>query len=67
MKLLDNQNFNIMKKEERPIYYNLYKINNIFDNRSSRINLNFSESNMYYDDNEYLIQPFKRIQCLYSN
>ena len=60
MKLLDNQNFNIMKKEERPIYYNLYKINNIFDNRSSRINLNFSESNMYYDDNEYLIQPFKR-------
>ena len=60
MKLLENQNFNIMKKEERPIYYNLYKINNIFNNRRSRINLNFSECNMFYDDNEYLIQPFKR-------
>ena len=61
MKLLENQNLNIMKKEERPIYYNLYKINNIFYNRRSRINLNFSECNMFYDDNEYLIQPFKRI------
>jgi len=61
MKILENQNFNIVKKEERPIYINLYKINKIFNNVRSRINLNFSECNMYYDDNEYLIQPFKRV------
>lgn len=61
MKLIENPNFNIVKKEERPIYINLYKINRIFNNVRSRINLNFSECNMYYDDNEYLIQPFKRI------
>lgn len=60
-KFIENKNFNIVKKEERPIYYNLYKINNIFYNRKSRINLNFSECNIYYDNNEYLIQSFKRI------
>ena len=61
MKILENQNFNIVKKEESKIYINLYKINKIFNNVRSRINLNFSECNMYYDDNEYLIQPFKRV------
>ena len=48
------------KDEEKPIYYNLYKINDIFYNKRSKFNVNFLETNIYLNENEYLIKSFKK-------
>ena len=48
------------KDEDKPIYYNLYKINDIFYNKRSKFNLNFLETNILLCENEYLIKSFKK-------
>ena len=48
------------KDEDKPIYYNLYKINDIFYNKRSKFNLNFLETNIFLCENEYLIKSFKK-------
>lgn len=56
-----NKNSNNQKKiEEKLKYLNLYKINEIFQNKKSRLNINFLESILYLIDNEYLIKQFKK-------
>ena len=49
-----------IKNEDKPIYYNLYKINEILLNKKSRLNLNFLENNYFLNNNEYLIKAFGR-------
>ena len=60
--ILSNKNFNFMKEEEKPIYYCLYKINDIFLNKKSRLSINFYEYDIYYNENEYLIKLFSRYE-----
>ena len=60
--IMSNKNFNFMKEEEKPIYYCLYKINDIFDNKQSRFSINFYEYDIYYNENEYLIKLFTRYE-----
>ena len=59
-RLFISKNLNYVKEEDMPIYINLYKINDIFSKKRSRLTTNFYESNIYYSENEYLIKFFKR-------
>ena len=58
-KLIENKKFNIMREEEKPIYYCLYKVNDIFLHKKSRFSVNFYECEIFYDENDYLIRCFK--------
>lgn len=64
-RLEENKEFNIVKEDENPIYFCLYKINDIFLNKRSRLTVNFKECDIYYDENEYLIKIFKKYEILY--
>ena len=63
-RLVKNKNFNYVKEDEMPIYYCLYKINDIFLYKRSRFSINFYESNIYYCENEYLIKNFKKYEYI---
>ena len=52
--------FKTKKEEDKPIYYNLYKINEIFNSKKSRFNINFLENNIFLSENEYLIKTFNK-------
>ena len=59
-RLFISKNLNYVKEEDKPIYINLYKINDIFSKKRSRLTTNFYECNIFYSENEYLIKFFKR-------
>ena len=61
-KIMESKRFNIMKDEEKPIYFCLYKINDIFLNKKTRLSVNFYECNLFYDENEYLMRFFRRYE-----
>ena len=52
--------YKVIKDEDKPKYYNLFKINEIINNKKSRFNLNFLEENIYLNENEYLIKLFQK-------
>jgi hypothetical protein len=62
LKLVFNKKNNILKDDEKPIYYFLYKINDIFLNKKSRLSVNFFECNILYNENEFFIKYFKRFE-----
>ena len=55
-----NNIYKIIKDEDKPTYYNLFKINDIMNNKKSRFSLNFLEVNIYSNENEYLIKLFQK-------
>ena len=57
---LNKKMFKDKKGEDKPMYYNLFKINEIFYKKRSSFNLNFLESNLFINDNEYLIKFFEK-------
>ena len=61
-RLLNNQNFSYIKEEEMPIYFCLYKMNEIFLHKKSRFSTNFYECDIYYNENEYLIKYFRKFE-----
>ena len=63
-KLIENKKFNIMREEEKPIYYCLYKVNDIFLHKKSRFSVNFYECEIFYDENDYLIRCFKKYEFI---
>lgn len=63
-KLVKNGNFNYVKEDEMPIYFCLYKTNDIFLYKKSKFSINFYESNIYYCENEYLIKNFKKFEYI---
>ena len=54
-------NYKIKKNEDKPIYYNLYRINDMMDNKKSRTKLIFIENIIYLSENEYLLK-FRELQ-----
>ena len=54
----NKQTYKDIKIEDKPTYYNLFKINDICNNKRSRFNLNFIEISMSL--NEYLIKLFHK-------
>ena len=52
--------YKVIKDEDKPTYYNLFKINDIMNNKKSRFNINFLEVNIYINENEYLIKLFQK-------
>jgi hypothetical protein len=54
----NKQTYKDIKIEDKPTYYNLFKINDICNNKRSRFNLNFIEISMTH--NEYLIKLFHK-------
>ena len=54
--------YKIIRDEEKPIYYHLYKINDIFFNKRCRLNINFLDINIYLSDKEYLIKFFGKAE-----
>ena len=62
LKLVFNKKNNILKDDEKPIYYFLYKINDIFLNKKSRFSVHFYECNILYNENEFFIKYFKRFE-----
>lgn len=63
-RLIESNKLNIVKEEEKPILYCLYKINDIFLNKKSRFSVNFYECDIFYNENEYLIKCFKRLEYI---
>ena len=57
---INKEVFKTKKEEDKPICYNLYKINDIFDKKKSRFNINFLENNIFLSENEYLIKSFNK-------
>ena len=55
-------NYKIKKNEDKPIYYNLYRINDMMDNKKSRTKLIFIENIIYLSENEYLLKFFNRYE-----
>ena len=54
--------YKIKKNEDKPIYYNLYRINDMMDNKKSRTKLIFIENIIYLSENEYLLKFFNRYE-----
>ena len=52
--------YKLKKDEDKPIFYNLFKINEIIYNKRSKFNINFLETNIFLSENEYLIKSFKK-------
>ena len=57
---INKEMFKSKKEEDKPIYYNLYKINEIFNNKKSKFNVTFLEKNIFLSENEYLIKSFNK-------
>ena len=54
----NNINYKTIKNEDKPTYYNLFKVNDLCNKKNSRLNLNFEENNIFLSENEYLIKSF---------
>ena len=58
--ITNNNPYKTIKNEDKPTYYNLFKINDICNNKNSRLNLNFVENSIFLSEREYLIKSFNK-------
>ena len=58
--IANNNPYKTIKNEDKPTYYNLYKVNDICNNKKSRLNLNFIENSIFLSEKEYLIKLFHK-------